>query len=137
MVLLFITSTLSMLATLAIAYGIDQWIYYQQRIARRDMSFPQAYLWAIIGGVVLLVVWIALGWFVLAKSRRIRSVSIIFIVTGILAFLWFPLEEVSVFWITHLFLFPNFVYNLQFSGLFIAVLGCLTLFIPKGNPARA
>ncbi len=137
MVRSFITSTLSMLATLAIAYGIDRWIYYQQRIARQNGTMAQAYAWVIIGGLILLIIWLVLGWFTLLRSDRIPAISILYIVVGLLAFLWFPLQLVSVFWITHLYLFPNFVYNLQFSGLFIAVLGCLTLFISKGNPARA
>jgi uncharacterized membrane protein YidH (DUF202 family) len=67
----FITSTLSMLATLAIAYGIDQWLSYQQRIARRDATFAQAEIWVILGGLVLLLVWLAFSWYVLVKSRRI------------------------------------------------------------------
>jgi len=134
MVRSFITSTLSMLATLAIAYGIDQWIYYQQRIARQRSNFQQPYIWIIIGGLILLVAWMALGWFVLVKSRRIFAVSVIYVLVGLLAFIWFPLELGSVFWITHLYLFSNFVYNLQYSGLFIAALGVLTILIPKTNP---
>ena len=130
----FITSTLSMLSTLAIAYGIDQWIYYQQRIGRQSSNFQLPYKWIIIGGLILLVAWMTLGWFVLVKSRRIFAVSVIFVFVGLLAFLWFPLQLASVFWMTHLYLFSNFVYNLQYSGLFIAALGALTILIPKTNP---
>ncbi len=131
MVRSFITTILGMLGTLAISYGIDQWLTYQQRITRQDMNFHLAYTWVILGGLLLMIVWSALGWLALVKSQRILAVSIIYIVIGILAFIWFPLELVSVFWITHLYLFPNLVYNLQYSGLFIAALGILTLFIPK------
>ena len=123
-----------MLATLAISYGIDRWLSYQQRIARQYSTFSQAYAWEIVGGLVLLLVWLAIGWFVLVKSRRILAISIIYIVVGVLAFLWFPLQLVSVFWITHLYLFSTFVYNLQYSGLFIAALGVLTILTPKTNP---
>ncbi len=129
-----ITSTLSMLATLAIAYGIDRWLSYQQRIARRDATFAQAEIWVMIGGLVVLLVWLALGWFILVKNRRILAVSIIYIIVGVLAFLWLPLQFVSEFWIIHFYLFYTFVYNLQYSGLFIAALGVLTILIPKTNP---
>jgi len=137
MVISFIASTLSMLATLAIAYGIDRWVTYQQRIARRDLSIAQAEIWVIVGGLVLLLVWLALGWFILAKRRRMVAVSVVYILVGLLAFLWFPLELVSVFWSRYLFLFPNLVYNLQYTGLFIAALGILTLVFPNRDANRA
>ncbi len=130
-----ISSILCMLATLAISYGIDQWIYNQQRMARQTASFTGAEIWLIVGGLVLVFFWLALAWLILYKSRRHTAVSVIYIVVGLLAFLWLPLELVSVFWITHFYLFPNYVYNLQYTGLFVAVLGILTLLIPKTNPA--
>ena len=130
----FIASTLSMLATLAIAYGIDEWIYYQQRIARQNATFFRAYTWVIIGGLILLIIWLVLGWFVLFKSRRILAISIIYIIVGLLAFLWLPLELVSQFWAIHLYLFSFEVYNFQYTGLFLAALGVLMLLPPKTNP---
>jgi hypothetical protein len=130
-----ITSTLSMLASMAIAYGIDRWLVYQQRVARREMTYPSAYTWVIIGGLVLLLVWLVESWFILVKSQRTLAVSIIFIILGLLAFVWYPLELASPFWLMHFYLFPYPVDNLQYSGLFIAILGILTLIIP--NPKSA
>ena len=132
MVLSTITSTLSMLATLAIAYGIDRWIYGQLRLARQTGNNVRYETWIIVGGLVLLLVWLLFSWLILTKARRIPVVSIIYIVVGLLAFLWFPLQLVSVFWIVHLFLFPFQVYNLQYTGLFITALGVVTLLFPKG-----
>ena len=128
----FIASTLSMLATLAIAYGFDRWIAYQQRIARRDFTMATAYTWVIIDGLVILLVWLALGWFSLVKSRRIPAISIIYLAVGLLAFLWFPLALVLPFFgALHLFHFSTIPSNLQYSGLFVATLGVLTLLSPK------
>ncbi len=136
MVRSMITSTLSMLATLAIAYGIDWWTAYLLRITRRDFTMMQAYTWGVLlGGVVLLLVWLASGWYFLVKSHRNRAVSVLYIVAGLLAFLWLPLELVSRFWALHLYFFSFQVNNLQYTGLFLAALGVLALFTPKTNPA--
>ncbi len=135
----FITSILSMLATLAIAYGIDRWINVQQRAARQNFTFPQAYTWVIVGGLVMLLLWLVLSWLVLVKNRRTPAVAIIYIVAGLLAFAWYPLEFVSRFWAEHLWLFTFQVNNFQYSGLFIAVLGVLgvlTLLMPDYTPKK-
>ena len=131
----FVASALSMLATLAIAYGFDRWIAYQQRIARRDFTMVTAYTWVIIAGLVTFLVWLALGWFSLVKSRRILAISIIYVAVGLLAFLWYPLALVfPFFWAVHLFHLWTIPSNLQYSGLFVAVLGVLTLLSPKQKP---
>jgi len=127
----FITSALSMLITLAIAYGIDQWLNIQQSYPRMNINFQQAFLWEFFSGLLLCVVWIALSWMVLVKNRRSVAISILYIVIGLLSFVWIPLEMASPFVMKHLFLFRNSVPNLQYSGLFIAALGFLTLLFPK------
>jgi hypothetical protein len=127
----FITSILSMVITLALAYGIDQWIFFQFRYGKPLSDLGHAYIGNILGGLVLCAVWLALIWIILVKCRRNVAVSIIFIAVGLLAFVWFPLELVSPFWSVHLYLFNTIPANLQYSGLFIAALGFLMLLLPK------
>jgi len=131
----FITSTLSMLSTLAIAYGIDQWIYYQFRHGKPIGNPVPQYIGEILGGLVLCVFWLTLSWIILVKIRRNSTAAIIFIVIGLLAFVWFPLEVISPFWAIHLYLFTTIPSNLQYSGLFVAALGGLTLLLPRHNPS--
>ena len=135
MTLSSITPTLSMLITLGIAYGIDQWLHLQERYARQNSNFAQWFKWVILGGLVMCAVWLALSWIVLVKNRRSPAVSILFIVIGFLSFIWLPLQIISPYVAIHLYLFRFPVNNFQYSGLFIALLGFLALLLPKQDPA--
>jgi len=131
----FIISILSMLATLAITYGIDKWIFLQFNLGRpADERAITASYGAIIGGLITCLLWILLYWIILSKNHRTLAASIIFIIAGLLAFIWFPLEFLSPFWSRYLFLFPTIPTNFQATGLLIAALGFLNLLFPKHTP---
>ncbi len=132
----FITSTTSMLATLAIAYGIDRWIYFQFNLGRSaDVRTVTSSIGSIIGGLITGLIWVALIWMNIYKTQSTKTTSIIFILAGILAFIWFPLELISPFWLRYLFLFPTHPANFQFTGLLISALGLLTILVPRRKPS--
>jgi len=136
MVRSFITSTLSMLATLALAFGIDRWFFLQFNLGKPayERVVTAAY-GAIIGGLMTCLLWMVFCWIILYKNHRTPAASIIFIIAGLLAFIWSPLEALSPFWARYLFLFPTVPTNFQYSGLLITALGFLTILSPKRMPA--
>jgi hypothetical protein len=124
-----------MLITLTIAYGIDYWLFLQKRVSLQNGNIAQAFIWEILGGLALSAIWLALSWVIIVKNRRNVAISVIFIIVGLLSFIWYPLEIISPYIANHLFIFRISVINLQYSGLFIAVLGFLALLIPKHTAA--
>lgn len=133
-----IISILSMLATLTIAYGIDRWVFLQFNLGRpADERFVTSSYGAIMGGLMTCLLWILFFWVNLFKNHRTLAASIIFIIVGLLAFIWFPLEALSPFWARYLFLFSTIPTNFQATGLLIAALGFLTILVPRRKPAPA
>ncbi len=131
----FITSTLSMLTTLAIAYGIDRWVFVQFNLGKPAVErvFTASY-GAILGGFITCLLWILFCWIILIKNQPTPAASIFFIIIGLLAFLWFQLEVLSPFWARYLYLFPVNPTNFQYTGVLITALGILTLMFPRRNP---
>jgi len=134
----FFTSILSMLATLAIEFGIDRWVFLQFNLGRpADERAITSSTGAILGGIITCLVWILLIWVNLFKNQSTLAASIVFILAGFLAFAWFPLELLSSFWIRYLFIFPTVPANFQFTGLLITAMGFLTILAPRRKPAPA
>jgi hypothetical protein len=124
----------TMLATLAITYGIDRWVFLQFNLGKpNDVRAISASIGTILGGLLTCLLWVLFCWIILVKNRRSLAASIIFILIGLLAFIWFPLETLSPFWLRYLFIFPTAPINLQSTGLLITALGILTLLLPKHN----
>jgi uncharacterized membrane protein len=82
-----LTSILSVVITLALAFGIDKWLFIQERAARQNANMTQVLIWTIFGDLVLGAIWVAISWIILVKSRRNRPVSVILIVIGIVTFI--------------------------------------------------
>ncbi len=86
-----------MLATLAIAYGIDRWVFVQFNLGKpADERATTASTGAILGGLTTCLLWILLAWIILVKKYHTPAASVLFIIAGLLAFLWFPLEVLSL-----------------------------------------
>ena len=87
MVKFFLTSTLSMLAILAIEFGIDRWIYLQFNLGRpADERAVSASIGSIIGGLFTCLLWILLIWINVYKNQSTWAASIIFILAGFFSF---------------------------------------------------
>lgn len=100
--------------TLVLAYGIDQWMYLQLRSSRQTGSMPQYYLLVIAGGLLLGAIWLGLSWISLKKAPQTIAVSMIFIIVGLLAFIWYPLEYSVDFVHNTLYIpFRGTIYNFQ------------------------
>lgn len=131
----FITSTLSMLAALMIAFGIDRWVFLQYNLGKpADERAVTSQIGVIIGGLMACLLWIVFCWIILFKNHRTVTASIIFIIAGLLAFAWFPLEALSPFWLRYLYLFSTAPTNFQYTGVLIAALGILTILSPQRKP---
>ena len=121
---------LGLLASLALAYGLDQWLYIQSRNARVTSNFAQLYIWDIVCGLLLIAIWSALAWVTLILSRRSVVVSLIFVALGISVYCY-PYFYMAN-WLPGIPFLPYLPLQstLSFTGLFIAVLGILHLLLP-------
>jgi hypothetical protein len=131
MLLSFITSILSLLVTLGIAYGIDYGYFLVRRYAIQMGKGELIFIFEFFGGLLLGVVWLILGWWVKTKSRQNLVTAMIHLVIGLIAFAWFPLSFLGPRFLAivyeAVFIFPNQPVSFQFSGIFIIVLGFLTM----------
>ena len=129
----FLTSLLSVVITLALAFGVDKWLFIQERVARQNANMTPVLIWTIFGGLVLSVIWVAFSWIILVKSRRNRPVSVILIVIGLVTFIWYQLQYLFPGWPEQLFLLQPRPINLQYTGIFITALGFLNILLPNNN----
>jgi hypothetical protein len=120
-------SLIGMLATLLAAYGLDRWLFLSMRLAMKTSNFVYLSVWTLGAGLALLAVWLVLGWLTLARSRRSLLVSITFLLLGSLFYYYFHLQ---IFFVWLPYLFSDVRTPLSYSGLFIAFLGLLHLFLP-------
>ncbi len=134
-----IISLVSMIITLVFAYVLDYWHFLLVKDLSQTGITGRFMPGEILAGILLCAVWLALGWLILIRSYRSTATSIIYILIGLLAFAWSPLQVAGPVVYSNLspyiFLFPAQPINFQYSGLFIAILGGLGLFLPnKYNP---
>jgi hypothetical protein len=120
-------SLIGMLVTLLAAYGLDRWLFRSMRLAMKTSNFVYLSVWTLGSGLALLAVWVVLGWLTLARSRRSLLVSLIFLIIGSLIYSYYYLQMFFV-WLPYLF--TEVRTPLSYSGLFIAFLGLLHLFLP-------
>jgi hypothetical protein len=120
-------SLVGMLITLLAAYALDRWLFRTMQLATKTSNYVYLYVWTLGSGLVLLAVWLGLGWITLARSRRSLLVSIQFLIVGSLIY-YYPLLQISFVLLPYLF--TGVRTPLSYSGLFIAFLGLLHLFLP-------
>jgi hypothetical protein len=122
-----IPSILSVVISLALAFGIDKWLLRIERYARKESRFNILTLWWIITGIILILIWGVLTWVVLEESHRNKLVSFVFIVLGIIAIVWYPLPRLIPNRLLLLLLIQFRPINFEYTGLLIAALRILTL----------
>ena len=126
------SSLLGMAIAVILFIGMDKWLYRQERLARQTPDFQLYVIWMVISGFAIFVILCVLSWVTLLKSQRSYPISILFLVVGIIVYtypvlyLWLPL------WIPWLPVPYISAYDSPFpyTGIFIAVLGFLHLFLP-------
>lgn len=126
------SSLVGMVIAIILFIGIDKWLYWQERTARQNINFELYYLWVIVSGLAICALLCALSWLTLLKSQRSYPISIIFIAVGLIVYIYPILYLLIPQWIPWLS-FPYIsYYNTPFvyTGIFIAVLGFLHLFLP-------
>lgn len=125
-----VISLLGMVAVLAIAWGMDQFLEFQRKWAAASFQYPQFCGLSIVSRLVLMALWFGLGWLALFKSGHSRLIWITFLIVGL-------------FWAFILYVLPmmpwlpgqmEIIVTLQGSagilrstGMFIAVLGLFNL----------
>ena len=127
-------SLIGMLVTLLAAYGLDRWLFRTMQLATETSNYVYLYIWTLGSGLGLLAVWLGQGWLTLAHSRRSLPVSILFLIIGSLIY-YYPLLQISFVWLPYLF--THVRTPLSYSGLFIAFLGLLHLFLPPETRQRS
>ena len=127
------SSLLAMALALLLAFGIDKWFYQQTLIYRQRLNATVYEMWIIAVGLALCIVWSCLGWITLMRSRRSVIVSIIFLVIGSLVYIY-PLLQLYFRWLP--LLVSSFISPFMNSGIYVAVLGILHLFLPESDESH-
>jgi hypothetical protein len=126
-----VVSLLAMVAILAIAWGMDQFLVYQHKLASASFEYTQSLVSSAACALALIAVWFGLGWLVLFKCGYSRLIWITFLVVSLfwalVLYLWvlIPWPPVhSMAWALDLeYSRPN----MKSTTIFIAVLGFLNL----------
>ena len=121
---------IGVLVVLVIAYLLDKWLFTQTRLARSNPAQTwyqdPIFVWTLVSGLILFIVWLGLGWIVLARSHRSLPISIIILIVGLIIYLY-PFLQMIFIWLPYIF--TNVRTPLSYSGLYIAILSILQLLI--------
>ena len=83
---------LSMIATLAIAYGLDRWTWLLQKRASADFNYV-CYFWISAAANLLIAgLWLFLAWWMFSHISRGWWVGVIFLVLGLLLIFFLPIQ---------------------------------------------
>jgi hypothetical protein len=126
------SSLIGMVIGLFLFFGIDRWLDRQVRIAQKNAHFQPYMIWIIVSGLAICALFYALSWLTLFRSQRSVSISIIFIVVGLIVYTYPVLYLWTPQWIPWLNLPYISAYNtpLPYTGIFITALGILHLSLP-------
>jgi len=119
---------LGLLIVLALAYGLDQLYFGQLRAAGLTSDYARLYIWEMVIGLFLIVIWLTLGWITLVRSRRSVLVSVIFLALGFLIYCYPYLYIMTPWWWLPP-IFRAFHTPLSYTGIFVSVLGALHLYL--------
>jgi hypothetical protein len=126
---------LGLVIALALAYAINRMLYIQERNFRFTSNFKLYLIWLLVCGLLLIVIWLALGWITLSLSHRSALVSIVFLVVGLSVFSY-PFLWQSFTWIPNLMVYWIDT-PLSYTGSYIVVLGFLNLFLPINRSEKS
>jgi uncharacterized membrane protein len=126
------SSLAGMLISLFLFFGLDRWLADQAKIARDNTDFRSYVLWITLIGFAIAALLYVLSWLTLFRSQRSTPISIIFIVVGLVVYLYPVLYLWSPVWAPWLPLPYLFSYDtpVAYTGVFITVLGFLHLSQP-------
>jgi hypothetical protein len=124
---------IGMFIALILFFGLDRWLDQQAQLARRTSDFRTYMIWIIVVGLVLGILLYTLSWLTLLKSQRSTAISIIFMLIGLLVYLYPVLYLWAPSWISwpHLSYLYTYSTPVAYTGIFIAVLGFLHLSLPQ------
>lgn len=123
------SSLIGMIIALCMFFGIDRLLARQARIARQSSDFQQYMVWIIGIGLAIGVLLFVLSWLTLSRSQRSYQISFVFIVIGLLVYIY-PILYLWIGWL-HLPYLYNYDTPISYTGIFISVLGVLHLSLPK------
>jgi len=125
-----VISLLAMVAVLAIAWGMDQFLIDQTKLASATFNYSQLFGLSAACVLILIPLWFGLGWLALFKSGYSRSIWISFLIVGLFWALvlyvwpWIPWPPIRNAIVSTLQARSAMVRS---TGTFIAVLGLLNL----------
>jgi len=127
------SSLIGMVIAIILVFGLDLWLNKQERLARQNGEFQTYMIWIIVVGFVLGVILYALSWLALLRSQRSTPISIVFIIIGLVVYIYPVLYLWAPAWLSWLTLPYLYSYDTPFAydGIYIAVLGFLHLSLPK------
>lgn len=127
-----VISLVIMAAILAIAWGMDQFLAYQGKLASATFNYAQYLGLIAASALILIALWFGLGWLALFKCGYSPPLWIAFLVVGLVCTLFLLLYiGPSLSWLPY---WANIINTLgarsamvRSTGMFIAVLGLLNL----------
>ncbi len=121
---------IGVLVILVVAFLLDKWLFNQTRLARSNPAQTWCqdpiFVWTVVSGLILFIVWLGLGWIALARSQRSLPISIIILIVGLTIYLY-PFLQMIFIWLPYIF--TNIRTPLSYSGLYIAIISILQLLI--------
>ncbi len=121
-----------MIIVLLLAFGLDQVILFLREENARTFTLAYALLWVyVLANLVLAVCVLVLFWLAAVRGERSKPVAVIFLIIGLLMLL------APVLYFTPAFASLNLTYYLSpdkllyQAGGFVAVIGLLSLILPR------
>jgi len=134
-----IISLLGMIATFAIAYGLDAWIASLRKLASQTFNPAPGMLVAIVSNFIMAAVLLLLSWFVIFQSEAARWIAYLFIIIGALvaifpgtlfirspSFSWFRSFPLTA-WLRDVLFVAGLGSHLFLSAAFLAMIGLFAL----------
>ena len=135
-----IISLLGMIATFAIAYGLDAWIASLRKLASQTFNPAPGMLVAIASNFIMAAVLLLLSWFVIFQSEAARWIAYLFIIIGALVaifpgtlfirspslFSWFRSFPLTA-WLRHVLFVAGPGSHFFLSAAFLAMIGLFAL----------
>jgi hypothetical protein len=125
-----ILSLLGMTLVLVTAWGMDQFLAYQTKLASATFNYTQLFGLSAACVLVMVALWFGLGWSAIFKSGYSRLIWIAFLIIGLfwaLVLYVYPVIPWTAFRHTIAVTLPACSAMVRSTGMFIAVLGLLNL----------
>jgi hypothetical protein len=142
-----LVSVIEMIIMLAFAWGLDYWVNLLRRSALAEYNFISM-MWGITAANLLIAaIWVYLAWLILRRNAGSRSVSVGYLLIGLLVTILVPIQLTVSSGVREQLLFEQtrffrmgimgmigFTSRFTLSAAFTCLLGGISLIMTRENP---